>query len=297
MAATQQITVIGNGQFVPVTEAPLLTSASTSWSGFLLECHAPNFAGQNVWWSWHRTHINLITKGTLTFRVRQFGEEEWYSARPGSVSIFPSGFGEICFSVDESHFELTCVELDPALLTEFFWRKGAPAADALSPQLAIEDAHVAALLTSMKLEVSEGCCSGRLYAQSLSVALAAYLENRFSQSGRGNRSHRQFSHSQVKRLVDYIATNLASDLSLSDLADLVQMSPRQFCRFFSNSFGSTPHQYLLKERVRRAKELLSTGSLPVEIAKILGFSSQSHFTDVFRKLTGTSPGRFRQEIR
>jgi AraC family transcriptional regulator len=297
VGATQQITVIVNGQFVPVTEAPLLTSASTSWSGFLLECHAPNFARQNVWWSWHRTHINLVTKGTLAFRVRQFGEEKWFSARPGSVSIIPNGFGEICFFVGQSHFELTCVELDPALLTELFWEKGAPAADALNPQLAIEDAQIAALLTSMKLEVSQGCFGGRLYAQSLSVALAAYLENRFSQSARDNLSHKRFSHSQVKRLVDYIAANLASDLRSSDLADLVQMSPRRFFRFFSSTFGSTPHQYLLKERVRRAKELLSGGSLPVDIIYTLGFSSQSHFTQVFKKITGTSPGRFRQEVR
>jgi AraC family transcriptional regulator len=297
MGATQQVTGVVNGQIVSVTETPLLTSASTSWSGFLLECHAANVVRQNVWWGWHRTHVNLFTKGTLAFRVRQSGRDEWFSARPGNVSIFPNDFDETRFSVAESDFELTCVELDPALATQLFGRKGPAAANALSPQLVIEDAQIAALLTSMKLEVSQGCCGGRLYAQSLSVALAAYLENRFSLAARDNRSHKRFSHSQAKRLVDYITANLASDLSLSDLADLVQMSPRQFFRFFSSTFGSTPHQYLLKERVRRAKELLSGGSLPVEIAYSLGFSNQSHFTQVFRKMTGVSPGRFRHEVR
>jgi AraC family transcriptional regulator len=297
MGATQQVAGIVNGQIVSVTETPLLTSASTPWSGFLLECLAANVIRQNVWWGWHRTHVNLITKGTLTFQIRQFGRDEWFSAQPGSVLVFPNGFGEAHCSVAESDFELTCVELDPALATQLFGRKGPAGADALSPQLVIEDAHIAALLTSMKLEVSQGCCGGRLYAQSLSVALAAYLENRFSVSARSNRSHKRFSQSQVKRLSDYITANLASDLSLGDLADLVEMSPRQFFRFFSSTFGSTPHQYLLKERVRRAKELLSGGSLPVDIAYRLGFSNQSHFTQVFRKMTGTSPGRFRQEVR
>ena len=149
----------------------------------------------------------------------------------------------------------------------------------------------------MKSEVSQGCAGGRLYAQSLSVALAAYLENRFSLSARDSTSHKRFSHSQVKRLMDYIAAHLASDVSLNELADLVQMSPRQFFRFFSSTFGSTPHQYLLKERVRRAAELLSGGSLPVDIAYISGFSHQSHFTQVFTKITGVSPGRFRQEFK
>jgi AraC family transcriptional regulator len=297
MGATQQVAGIVDGQIVSVTETPLLTSASTSWAGFLLECHSANVVRQNVWWGWHRTHAVHFTKGTLAYRVRQHGRDEWFSARAGSISIFPSGFDETRFSVAESDFEATCVELDPALATQLFGRKGPAAGDALSPQLVIEDAQIAALLTSMKLEVSQGCCGGRLYAQSLSVALAAYLENRFSLSVRANGSHRQFSHSQVKRLIDYIAEHLANDLSLNELADLVQMSPRQFFRFFSSTFGSTPHQYLLKERVRRAKELLSGGSLPVDIAYILGFSHQSHFTQVFRKMTGVSPGRFKQELR
>jgi len=134
-----------------------------------------------------------------------------------------------------------------------------------------------------------------LYAQSLSVALAVYLENRFSLDPMGERSRKRFSQAQVRRLEDYIAVNLASDLALGDLADLVQMSRRQFFRFFSNTFGNTPHQHLLKERVRRAKELLSGGSLPVDITFILGFSNQSHFTEVFKRMTGVSPGRFRQE--
>jgi AraC family transcriptional regulator len=297
MGAAQQVTGIVNGQIESVTETPLLTSASTPWSGFLLECHSANVVRQNVWWGWHRTHAVHFTKGTLAYRVRQFGRDEWFSARAGSVSIFPRGFDETRFSIAESDFEATCVELDPALATQLFGRKGPAGADALSPQLVIEDAQIASLLTSMKLEVSQGCCSGRLYGQALSVALAAYLENRFSLSARSNRSHKRFSQSQMKRLLDYIAANLASDLSLGDLADLVEMSPRQFFRFFSSTFGSTPHQYLLKERVRRAKELLSGGSLPVEIAYSLGFSNQSHFTQVFRKMTGTSPGRFRQEAR
>jgi AraC family transcriptional regulator len=108
---------------------------------------------------------------------------------------------------------------------------------------------------------------------------------------------KRFSHSQVKKLLDFIAANLAGEVNPSDLADLVQMSPRQFFRFFSSTFGITPHQYLLKERVRRAKELLSGGSLPGDIASILGFSNHSHFSQVFKKITGISPGRFRREIR
>ena len=122
------------------------------------------------------------------------------------------------------------------------------------------------------------------------------VRERIKERERRDRSKKRLSDFQTKRIVDYIDANLASDIALNDLADLVDMSRSQFYRFFSSTFYSTPHHYLLKERVRRARELLSAGTLPVDIAGALGFSSQSHFTDVFKKMTGTSPGVYRREI-
>jgi AraC-like DNA-binding protein len=103
------------------------------------------------------------------------------------------------------------------------------------------------------------------------------------------------SDAQARRLVDHIHANLDCELSLFDLSKLVHCSPRQFVRLFSNTFGKTPHQYIINERVARAKDLLLQGRLLVEIATTLGFSSQSHFSGTFRKATGMSPGRFRRQ--
>ena len=82
-----------------------------------------------------------------------------------------------------------------------------------------------------------------------------------------------------------------------DLAKLIRLSPRQFIRIFSNTFGTTPHRYIINKRVALAKELIAKGRLLVEIAVKLGFASQSHFSDVFRKVTGMPPGQFRQAAR
>jgi AraC-like DNA-binding protein len=105
----------------------------------------------------------------------------------------------------------------------------------------------------------------------------------------------QLSDAQARRLVDHIHASLDCELSLFDLSKLVHCSPRQFVRLFSNTFGKTPHQYIINERVARAKDLLLQGRLLVEIATTLGFSSQSHFSGTFRKATGMSPGRFRRQ--
>jgi AraC family transcriptional regulator len=100
---------------------------------------------------------------------------------------------------------------------------------------------------------------------------------------------------QTRRVKDYINANLACELKLRDLADLVALSPRQFQRKFVNTFGVTLHKCVMQERVERAKQFIAAGQLLVEIADCLGFASQSHFSSVFRKIAGTSPGRFRRE--
>ena len=108
---------------------------------------------------------------------------------------------------------------------------------------------------------------------------------------------RKFSEPEARRVVDYIHSNIDRELSLVDLAQLAKISPRQFVRIFSNTFGTTPHRYILNERVAQAKELIAKGLVLTDIAANLGFASQSHFNVVFRKVTGLPPGQFRQAAR
>jgi len=105
----------------------------------------------------------------------------------------------------------------------------------------------------------------------------------------------RFSDSQLQRLTDYISENMAHELSLTELAELLHLSPRQFFRIFCTTYKQTPYRYLMHERVRRAKELLSAGSSPADIANVVGFENEDHFKQTFKRIAGTSPSRFRRE--
>jgi AraC family transcriptional regulator len=105
----------------------------------------------------------------------------------------------------------------------------------------------------------------------------------------------RFSDPQIKRLTHYISQNMARDLSLTELAELLNLSPRQFFRVFCNTYRSTPYRYLLQERVRRAKDLLSAGSSPAEVANVVGFENEDHFKQMFKRIAGMSPSRFKRE--
>jgi AraC family transcriptional regulator len=74
------------------------------------------------------------------------------------------------------------------------------------------------------------------------------------------------------------------------------MSPHHFSLRFKSSVGVAPHQWVTRARVREAGRLLRARQMSVaEVAFSLGFASQSHFTDVFRRLTGTTPKRYQQQ--
>ncbi|MEC4819462.1 MAG: AraC family transcriptional regulator, partial [Scytonema sp. PMC 1069.18] len=94
-----------------------------------------------------------------------------------------------------------------------------------------------------------------------------------------------------------IHNHLDENLTLAELAAIVQMSPHYFASLFKQSTGLAPHQYLTQCRIERAKRLLLHRNLTiVEICHTVGFQNQSHFTKVFRQHTGTTPKAYRDAL-
>lgn len=102
----------------------------------------------------------------------------------------------------------------------------------------------------------------------------------------------------LRRAQEYMDAHLATDLTLDAVAREIGVSPRHFARAFRQSVGVPPHQWLLRRRIELARELLATGDSPLaEVAVQCGFADQSHFTSTFRRATGTTPGRYRGDVR
>ena len=84
-------------------------------------------------------------------------------------------------------------------------------------------------------------------------------------------------------------------VDLSEIAAVADLSQFHFARAFRKSTGQTPQQYLMQQRIERAKQLLSKDDLPiVEISLRTGFKNQSHFTTLFRKFTKHTPKLWRE---
>jgi AraC-like DNA-binding protein len=100
---------------------------------------------------------------------------------------------------------------------------------------------------------------------------------------------------QLKRVSTYIEANIASNIRVPDLAQLAGFSTAYFSKAFRRSSGEPPARYLARRRILRAQELLRSPLIPLcEVALACGMSDQSHFSRVFLRMVGMSPGVWRR---
>ncbi|MBD0388462.1 MAG: helix-turn-helix transcriptional regulator [Nostoc sp. C3-bin3] len=103
---------------------------------------------------------------------------------------------------------------------------------------------------ALKTELQAGCPSGKLYGESVAIALAAHLLKTYSGKRQLNSEFEvNLSEYQLRQIIDYIYDNLALELTLTELVSLVNMSSYSFCRWFKRLMGISPHQYVIKCRI------------------------------------------------
>ncbi len=101
--------------------------------------------------------------------------------------------------------------------------------------------------------------------------------------------------SRLRRVAEHVQANLAGELRLAELSAVVHMSPYYFARLFKKSTGISPRQFVIRRRIEVATILLVLPDRQAsigEVAHVVGFRSQSHFTTTFRRVTGVTPGSY-----
>jgi AraC family transcriptional regulator len=135
-----------------------------------------------------------------------------------------------------------------------------------------------------------------LFSDCIALAFFAHIIRAYGGAPAKDRSARGGLASwQLRRAREFINANLHGDPSISQVANECGLSSSYFARAFKQATGISPHRWLMKRRVERAKELLQDPSLGLaDVAQVCGFVDQSHFTRVFSRNEGYSPGRWRR---
>ena len=97
---------------------------------------------------------------------------------------------------------------------------------------------------------------------------------------------------------DFLVANIDQPVRLDDAASVACLSPFHFHRMFARAFGETPHEFLRRQRIERAKQLLARDHVPVtEVCLSVGYESLGSFSTLFRSMVGQSPAQYRRAIR
>lgn len=167
----------------------------------------------------------------------------------------------------------------------------------LIPQFILIDPLIQQILLALQADLVAGHPTGQLFGESLAIALATrLLQNHTVWKAPYPSTQTGLPPYLRDRAIEFIESHLGQPFTLNQLADALGMSVFYFSRQFKQSMGVTPHQYVTRRRIERAKELLWQSRLPItEIALQVGFATPSAFTRLFRQVTGTTPKNFRQQ--
>jgi AraC family transcriptional regulator len=164
-----------------------------------------------------------------------------------------------------------------------------------SSRMAFSDSRLLALARVFEADCLAGGPCDRLLGDSLSVSLFSLLsqtEPPLSPAQRGGLTDRQ-----LRAVRDHVEAHLCEGVDSAELARLAGVSPSHFQRAFKASMGKPPHQWLVGQRIVRAQELLLAKDVSLaQVALDTGFSDQPHFTRVFSRLVGASPGAWRRSV-
>lgn len=277
-------------------EGVIFSSADAGWRGITIELHRiPSQEMPEHYVEGHRLAINL----------RQSVQYEWKDGSRWRQTILKPGdfclqtHGEINFPRWRGNFEFLAIALAPEFVSQAFQDTGVSEHVVFQERRGEFDATIANFTHRFKAELELKSNYGVLYGESLALAFALYLIEYYSTSTQKlRRPYGKLSSLQLRLIVEYIHEHLTEDLSLVDLAKQLNLSSFHFARLFKNSLGLSPHQYLLQNRIDRAKKLIAVSMKPslTEIGLQVGFYDQAHFTKAFRRAVGISPKSFLRQL-
>ena len=217
---------------------------------------------------------------------------------PGSTFLFDlnsNPVAEIRSSFDNIRFYVSQASLD-----EFAFDQGIRGITGLaSSRMAFQDRVMWGLANALLDSVERANERSILFIDHVALSFCAHVVKAYGNAAVPDEAATGgLSPWQLRRVLDFISAHLNDDHSIAELARECGLSSGYFSRAFRQTTGVTPHQWVMRRKIERSRQLLLGKGLGLaDIALVCGFVDQSHFTRVFIKLEGESPGRWRRRHR
>ncbi len=288
----ERILMWRGGHLLPrVAQEPLISSAANKWGGVRLERHhlyGPSESNGVI----DGFQICCTLSGPVSVEWLVHGS--WQGATLNKGDLCLAAHGEFRSVAWHSTYDLLLVSILPQLVAEVNADAREVRPVEVTPQRAFRDLNVESICRLLLADTAAGTPIGPLYGEHLASALAVYLAEQFGELPPHSRARENCLPGPVlKRVCELIETRLGTPLGLQDLAREANMSRFHFSRLFHNSTGESPHRFVVKRRIERAKEMLARGCSDEEVINAGGFANRSHFASLFRRYVGVTPRKFR----
>jgi AraC family transcriptional regulator len=270
---------------IPGSTVPIGTSVGSPWDGVEVEIFELDKPTSTPGMSFSNLYVCILRRGIWLQWTEHRRNLQVLS--PYHLTIIPAGL--VHGGSNPAPLAWTSVYLGASMIARAAEDMINGARIEIIPQIEVADPLIYHIVGTLEAEIANGFRSGRLFGESLGVALAAHLLADYSVNPTRMQTYRGgMPKYLLRRTIDYMHSDLGAGLHLGELAGNVQMSLWHFCRMFKQSTGLSPHQYLMRERIEEAKRLLVKPGASVDsIAKELGFSDPGHLITVFRRFAGT----------
>ncbi|MBW4684511.1 MAG: AraC family transcriptional regulator [Komarekiella atlantica HA4396-MV6] len=279
-------------QFLP---KPLIISTPVAgWNGFYFAYHRQS--NYKLPETSPFQHIVTIYSREFQAKLKINGHWQSKSYTTTDVGIFPAH--QISPAVQfEQDLGFIHIGIEPAIITRVAYESVDADTVEIVQQLQAHDPLIQQIGLTLKQEIETSGFDSYLYLESAANMLVVHLLKRYSTHKSIIREYTGgLPKHKLKEAIAYINDNLEQNLSLAEIAAIVQMSPHYFASLFKQSTGIAPHQYVTKCRIEKAKYLLTQELSVMQVSQLVGFQSQSHFAKVFRKYIGVTPQAFKKAL-
>ncbi len=293
-SASDRISVLRHDQLVPLIPlaSPAHQRPAQPWQGILLERHRTG--GIEIPEHEHNDFcLHLQLSGSVGLEWWCEGSHNLEQTRPGSLILLDAGTRDRLRWDGSS--ERLILSITPDFMTHTAEDLGSAHPVEFANCWALQDPALQNVLLEMGREASADWPLGGLYADLLGTSLAGHLLRRHAAFPMNPaRIKGGLSFSQLRRVLEFVTANVDTDIRLAQMAAELSMTPFHFARLFRNSLGTSPYQYVLDQRLRRAQTLLKTSSLSVQaVAGLTGWNSPANFVRAFRQQVGITPQKWR----
>lgn len=294
MNTTQTVICVQNPKDV-IPNLDILWSSGTTWHGTRAEAyHVEAFETAEFQSLDHHLVIHLSTPAVVELLLD--GEHDIRRRVSGDLAIFPATAVRQARSQDPH--DVLVITVSQEVLAQAALEAGSGTSFELAPCPYMRDAQLEHLCWALKAEAESGYISGPLYGESLGLALCVHLLRQRVAADSLSARKGGLAPRALRRVIDYIESNLDSPLRMASLAEISGLSQYRFAHNFKSATGLPPHQYVLHTRLQRAKEMLRQTDLSVlDIAYAVGCQSISRFNLLFKKEMGTTPSDYRASFR